>query len=256
MSADHAALEQHFTVSTIPDAHSSDAPDPRPVPRRAFLLTGLGLVLTGCSQPRTADLPSPAWPNDTPPSPEPYSPSEPRSTTPTVARPGHVIPRSTWASAQPVPRLMNRMSPVRYITIHHDGMRPFLSTDQRSTGARLDAIRNAHRGMDWGDIGYHFAVDRNGRVWECRPLVYQGAHVKNHNPGNIGVVALGNFDEQTPSSAQLEAVKRHVTWLMRTYRVPVSRVRTHQEWETARTRCPGTHMQRYMVAARSSRWLG
>ena len=30
------------------------------------------------------------------------------------------------------------------------------------------------------DVGYHYAVDRAGRVWECRPLTWQGAHVRNH----------------------------------------------------------------------------
>ena len=88
----------------------------------------------------------------------------------------------------------------------------------------------------------HFAVDPAGRVWEARPLGWQGAHVKDHNPGNIGIVVLGNFEVQTPGPSQLEGVRRHVTSLMRAYNVPRSRVHTHRDWG-AQTACPGDTLQ-------------
>lgn len=149
---------------------------------------------------------------------------------------------------------MDRMLPVQYVTVHHDGMDPFYGTDARSTAARLEAIRRAHRNKGWGDIGYHFAVDREGRVWEGRPLAWQGAHVKNHNEGNIGVVALGNFDRQTPTPAQLQALNRIVSHLLRRYNVPLARLKTHQEWSA--TACPGINLQRYMITARNNRQFG
>ncbi|MDY7108758.1 MAG: N-acetylmuramoyl-L-alanine amidase, partial [Planctomycetota bacterium] len=67
-------------------------------------------------------------------------------------------------------------------------------------------------------------------------------------PSDIGVVALGNFDRQQPSRAQLNALRRHVRLLMSTFNVPATRLRTHQEW--APTACPGRSLQRYMVAKR------
>ena len=149
---------------------------------------------------------------------------------------------------------MNRMSPIRYITVHHDGMQPFFEADQTSTAARIEAIRRAHRGRGWGDIGYHFVVDRAGRVWEARSTSYQGAHVKDHNFANIGVVALGNFDQQQPSRAQLNTVQHLLGELMNSYGVPTSRVRTHQEW--AATACPGRHLQEYMNTSRQLGRLG
>lgn len=166
---------------------------------------------------------------------------------------GGVIRRSVWAKGQPVPALMNRMLPVRYITVHHAAML-FTDTNENATAAHLESIRRGHRGRGWGDIGYHFAVDRAGRVWEARPLSWQGAHVANKNESNLGIVTLGNFDEQSPSNVQLDALRRFVTFNMRQYNVPLSRVKTHQEW--APTRCPGTSLQRYMVSARSNGTLG
>lgn len=165
-----------------------------------------------------------------------------------------VISRTAWSRGRPVPTLMNRMTPVTYITVHHTAM-AFQSADRSSTAAHIESIRRFHRNdRGWGDIGYHYLVDRAGRVWEGRPIAYQGAHVADHNPGNIGVVALGNFDQQSATTAQLSALQTHLRRLMGQYRVPVSRLRTHQEW--AATACPGRSMQRYMSTARSNRAFG
>lgn len=220
--------------------------------RRSFVLMGMGLLLAGCAGSKTATtmLPSPVWrPREYPTIDDKIASPAPLPVMPTA-----VIPRTQWASTGPVPALMNPMLPVQFITVHHDGMEPFYATDQGSTAARLEAIRRAHRDRGWGDIGYHFAIDRNGRVWQARPLNWQGAHVKDHNEGNIGVVNLGNFDRQSPSAPQIAALNRHVSMLMRQYKVSLARLRTHQEW--APTACPGTNMQRYMVAVRANRQIG
>ncbi len=134
-------------------------------------------------------------------------------------------------------------------------MDPFFTLDRESVDDHKESIRQLHRRKGWGDIGSHFAVDRAGRVWEGRPLMYQGAHVKDHNPGNIGIVVLGNFEQQTPSEAQLHAVRGHVMVLMRTYHVPSCRVQTHQEWG-APTACPGTTLQLYVKKLRLRGGLG
>src|SRR5690606_20791872 len=85
-----------------------------------------------------------------------------------------LIRRSSWSKGNPVPNLMDRMRPIDKVTIHHDGMTAFTSTSQAAAAARIEAIRRAHRGQNWGDIGYHFLIDPSGRVWEGRPLAWQG----------------------------------------------------------------------------------
>jgi len=214
--------------------------------RRLFLLLGLG-ALIGCAQQTVySPTPSPPWPA--------HAPSRPAVTLEGTAFPKpqvpvsglwpkHVIARSAWALGDPVPMRMDRMQTIRHITVHHDGMEPFFETDPPSVSAHLEGIRRLHQRKGWGDIGYHFAVDPAGRIWECRSLGWQGAHVKDHNPGNIGIVVLGNFEQQSPSDAQLAGVRRHVTMLMRVYNVPKSRVHTHQEWQGAKTACPGAKLQ-------------
>jgi len=131
-------------------------------------------------------------------------------------------------------------------------MTPFTSTSDVAAHQRIEAIRRAHLGRGWADIGYHFIVDPAGRIYEGRPAVWQGAHVKDHNEGNIGVMALGNFDQQRPTDAQVEGVRRVVASLMRELRVPVSATRTHREW--APTACPGANLQARINVVRSRGW--
>ncbi len=227
--------------------------------RRLLLLLGLS-ALVGCTQ-QIAYSPRPIPPRPVEPPSRPdviqQATAIPKPLPPAVPqwRP-NVIARSAWARGEPDPRRMNRMLPIRHITVHHDGMDPFFATDPASVSAHLEGIRRLHRRKGWGDIGYHFAVDAAGRVWEGRSLGWQGAHVKDHNPGNIGIVVLGNFERQSPSEAQLAAVRRHVTMLMRVYNVPKSRVHTHQEWQGANTACPGASLQRSLERMRVTGGFG
>lgn len=228
--------------------------------RRRFLIFGLGLFAVGCASPqRTAGLPGVIWPKDEPIVAErPSSSSTGHTPSPTSSGSGSatgvnefpgVLGRDQWAKGAPAPELMDRLGGVRYITIHHDGMNPFYGDDAGAAADRIELIRRSHRGKGWGDIGYHFVVDRGGRVWQARSLSYQGAHVKDYNELNIGIMALGNFDIQSPTDAQITALSRHVNAVMNRYRVSASNVRSHQEWSA--TACPGRNMQGRFVTLRT-----
>lgn len=172
------------------------------------------------------------------------------------AMPG-VLARSTWTSARPNYRGMDQQQRLRHITIHHDGLgKPLGSTGMAATKGRLDLIRRSHVGRtrQWADIGYHYAIDRAGRVWECRPLTYQGAHVRGHNEGNIGILVIGDFDLERPTSAQLRALGGHVNALCLSFGIPKTRtgVRTHKEWPSASTACPGKYLQPKVNALRAA----
>jgi len=152
-------------------------------------------------------------------------------------------------------RRTQKMGRISKITIHHEGWKPVHFSDMDATVQRLEMIRRSHVGYrHWGDIGYHFIVDRAGRAWEARPLMLQGAHVRDHNEHNIGVMVLGNFDRQRPSSEQLQGVESLVSRLMRQHHVPLKKIYTHRE--LGPTTCPGNHLQPHMDAVRRTRRLG
>lgn len=113
----------------------------------------------------------------------------------------------------------------------------------------MQLIRTGHLNRGWADIGYHFAIDRNGRVFQARPLELQGAHVKNNNPGNLGIVVFGNYEKIRPTQASLESVNKMVAYAMERFNVPLSQVRTHQELRS--TACPGRFLQEQMNRTRA-----
>jgi len=218
-------------------------------PTRRLFLGGTLLLLGGCAgsgetgRGAVAQLPGPIWD----PSPAPHTPSPMPSTS-------GVISRTAWAGAAPIPARMDSMTPIRRITIHHDGMSPFTQTSADATRARLESIRRAHvqrRPQAFGDIGYHYAIDPAGRIWAGRPIRYQGAHVRAQNEGNLGIVVLGNYDQQGLNETQKRAIIAFVGSQMRSKSIRSSHVATHQE--LAATACPGRSLQAFMITARNGR---
>ena len=221
--------------------------------RRDLLrMLGLGLTsvtLIGCdTRTSTRRLPSPDFPPLMKQTPGASVP--PATIAQSAALPFPVKARSNWTSASPNYGNMNKMTPLRYVTVHHDGMDPFWDSSAAAGSARLNLIRTAHRRRGWGDIGYHFAIDRGGNIWECRPMGWQGAHVKDWNDGNIGIVVMGNFERQQLAPAQASALRTLLKNVSTAYRIPARNIRTHREWPSA-TACPGRNLQLQMNAIRA-----
>lgn len=212
----------------------------------AALLVGCGS--TGARRSRVGD-PIPDSPQY---KPLPRGGTQPRPTQPPVASSGrlNIISRQTWAGAGPIESRANRMGRIEYITVHHDGMAPYTSSQFEDSARRLEAIRKAHVNNTWADIGYHYAIDPAGRIWAARPESIQGAHVKDRNPGNLGIVMLGNYESQRPTDAAIRSIDALVAAKMSEYRIPMNRVLTHREW--AATACPGRHLQSHMQLARGN----
>jgi hypothetical protein len=225
--------------------------------RRAFCAASIGaaaVALTGCAGNDRSRRPLPSGEFGgaaTLPSPsiEPSRvPSVPAAPSPF---PG-VISRTAWARGEPEPTLMNPMLPVRYVTVHHDGLDRLETGTARPTMAdRIELYRVGHRGKGWGDIGYHFVIDRAGAVWQGRDLRWQGAHVKDRNEGNVGILVMGNFEIQEPTTAQLRSLRDHLRAVCAYYSVPWTRVFSHREWPGAQTLCPGRNLQRAFVSIRA-----
>ena len=229
--------------------------EPRPLTlsRRSVVLAGLGLMLGGCATSGSTDrlagrLPGVPWdadrtvPSAGGPAAAAAAPSPGTAGGAAVSIPG-IQPRAAWSAGPPRMNAINPMAPIRWITIHHDGM-SFRGRTMAQARTRLQQIQSFHQNTrNWADIGYHFAIDPQGVVWQGRELRWQGAHVGGANEGNVGVMLLGNFEEQGPTLSQVASLQRMVVTLQQRFRVPQSGVRTHREWPSASTECPGRQLQ-------------
>lgn len=175
----------------------------------------------------------------------------------------NILPRSSWTSVRgPVGADIHPLGDVKHITIHHEGWKAVTFEDKASTIDRLEGIRLAHtvNSHNWADIGYHFVIDRAGRIWEGRSLKFQGAHVANCNENNLGIMVLGDFGVQNPSQAQLDSLSAALRVFKAHYKVPMSEIFTHQEWRsrcrTTNTDCPGRSLQAQMARIRTKEVIG
>jgi hypothetical protein len=67
----------------------------------------------------------------------------------------------------------------------------------------------------------------------------------------LGIVVLGNYDQQSLNTAQKNALVRFLGQQMKTYNIRSNKVATHQEM--AATACPGKSLQAFMIGARKGR---
>ncbi len=261
------SVNPHSDSATSHTPQSTPQIDPIAAQRRRFLMgiagIGAAALLAGCETGQSALMPGPKWPDmddgeDTF-SPDVWkkpvyvgnTPVTPKTTPPPVpasALPQGVISRATWTRSTPILSRTGPMGRVTRITLHHDALVSTGLTTQAAVMAQLEKHRANHVRNQWADIGYHYIIDPAGRIWEGRPAYLTGAHVKDQNENNLGVMCLGNFEVQSPTSAQLNSLDQFVGQLARVHRVPIGRVYTHKE--LGQTLCPGKNLQRYIAQSR------
>ena len=129
---------------------------------------------------------------------------------------------------------LERRSSTRGIVLHH------------TVGdADVRQIHNYHRSIGMRGIAYHFLIDRQGRVWQGRPIDTVGSHVRyDLNRRTIGIAWRGNFENEQMTPAAKEAGERLIRDLL--YRYPDIRwihghgsLRTRIDSRQTATACPG-----------------
>lgn len=153
-----------------------------------------------------------------------------------LAADGIVVTRSQWGA-----RSRNcgpRHSPNR-LTIHHT-VTP--NGDSMSMPARVRQIQNYHiNNNGWCDIGYHFLIGQDGKVYQGRVENIVGAHAGGANTNNVGISFIGTFTSRAPSDAMLNAGARIMKSMSRTYNIALNRdkVKGHRQVGSTSTACPG-----------------
>lgn len=173
------------------------------------------------------------------------------SVAPPVAR-ADIQPRTAWGAAPFRASNADTMGPITRITVHHTAIAADTTSITDAT-SQMRSIQRTHFARGWAGIGYHYIIDSAGRIWEARPIAYQGAHAGNHelNRGNIGVCLMGDFEQHHVPKAQQDACAQLLLELCARYDVSPLEVKGHCDLK--HTQCPGEHLTRLLASLTPTR---
>lgn len=170
------------------------------------------------------------------------------SAAPARARPPEagVYPLDQWSDEvlSDIPEDLPKTS----IILHHTAAL-VKDSDKRLAGqASWDAAVAHARGAQrlhknirgWKEIGYHYIIDWEGRIFEGRPVDRLGAHVEKHNTGSIGVVLLGDLTRQRLTRKQSDSLRLLLNTLMTRFHIDPKDISGHYQMKY--TVCPGTYL--------------
>ena len=158
----------------------------------------------------------------------------------------------------------------RKLIVHHTDT----ANNDPDPASTIRAIYRYHAvDQGWGDIGYNFLIDAQGRIYKGRysgplgtrdsdsptgenaaGLGVTGAHSAGWNSGTMGIAVLGSFTSTAPADAAVQSLVDHLAWesqddgidpqATQTYVNPVSgasittpNIAGHRDYVA--TQCPG-----------------
>lgn len=129
------------------------------------------------------------------------------------------------------------------LTIHHT-----VSPPDRS----IESIAAYHvDSNDWPGIGYHFVLKDDGRIYQTNYLTTKSYHAGStaapgdENFWSVGIALQGDFTNNPPPQAQLDAARQLVAYL-RGELANVADVLGHRQMPGASTACPGATWQQWL----------
>ena len=126
-----------------------------------------------------------------------------------------IIPRASWGADEKLRFRNGREAwPRQYqipekVIIHHTE-----TANDQDPMAAVRAVYYFHAVVrGWGDIGYNYLIDRNGRIYEGRiggDNVIAG-HALQYNYGSIGIAVMGSFQTTTITPQTEQAIVNLIT---------------------------------------------
>ncbi len=156
-----------------------------------------------------------------------------------------ILGRSSWENSAQLKNLLqinlassettNKKRPTRYpvskIIIHDNACQVYLPNGSRNANCNsyeqkpTALIQNIYRyhvlSKKYQDIGYHFIISWDGRIFEGRyggntivgDHYYQENKCQDYNVGSIGILLLANLEAEGPSQKMYQSLERLVAWL-------------------------------------------
>lgn len=129
---------------------------------------------------------------------------------------------------------LSRRPATDMVVIHHTG------------GEDIDAlakqIHGWHKNNGWSGIGYHYVIRKDGTIERGRPEWAIGAHAYGENSHTIGVHLSGDFQQATPTDAQIESTAMLLANICTDYGIAIDRDYIVGHRDLMSTDCPGDNL--------------
>lgn len=127
-----------------------------------------------------------------------------------------IVTRKGWGADEKLrERKFVYTSKVKAAFIHHSATGNNYTCSQAPSVLR--GIYRYHvKSSGWRDIGYNFAVDKCGNIYEGRAggvtKAVLGAHTLGFNTNSMGIAVIGTFTKSNPPAAAVTAVAKLTAW--------------------------------------------
>jgi hypothetical protein len=171
-----------------------------------------------------------------------------------------IISRAAWGADESLMTWPPEYREVRKFVVHHTAT----SNGDLDPAATVRAIYYYHavtRG--WGDIGYNYLIDTQGRIYEGRSggEGVVGGHAMQYAWGSIGISLIGNYDEVDVPTAMQNALVELMAWKANLHFVDptghgffidkdLPNIMAHRD--VAQTTCPGKYAYARLPAIREA----
>lgn len=163
-----------------------------------------------------------------------------------------IYSRKNWGANKVVLEL--KPHKITTITVHHTGVkqdkaRAFFSKLRglQAWSQREDELAGGKKKPQWADIPYHYYIDWQGGIAECRPINLPGDTNTSYDVrGHALVVVEGTFPDDEFNADQQKSLMATVLWLSDKYHVPAEKIKGHMDYAPGETDCPGTSIMEFL----------
>jgi N-acetylmuramoyl-L-alanine amidase len=191
----------------------------------------------------------------------------------------HIVTRAEWGADESIRTTARGFAPIRKFVVHHTASR---NNPRDPTQVMRDMYRYHVVGRGFSDVGYNFAIDQHGTIYEARWARHYddgelhdgeshdgfgvvGAHALGVNAGSCGIVLIGDFTKRRPTQAAMSSLIQLISWKAALHHVDPLRTEeyisifgVHRRFaniaghrQTGNTVCPGGYLFKQLPAVRN-----
>ncbi|MBU2562539.1 MAG: peptidoglycan recognition protein family protein [Nanoarchaeota archaeon] len=125
---------------------------------------------------------------------------------------------------------MKFLKKIKFLVVHHS----------QKEDDSLERIKNFHvNERKWEDIGYHYIIDKKGKLHKAREEKFIGAHVFGFNRESLGICLLGNLDKEIPTKNQIKTLVKLLIKKAKENKISSKNILGHREFPGVTKTCPG-----------------